>query len=60
MKKAVEEINERERKAVAEGKGGKNVHRGEASALYGIAGSLPDKSIVRELAKTFLDTLYKA
>jgi sphinganine-1-phosphate aldolase len=60
LKKALEEVNEKERKAVAEGKGGRNLHRGDASALYGVAGSLPDKTIVRELAKGFLDTLYKA
>lgn len=33
---------------------------GSATALYGVAGSLPDKSVVRDLAKGFLDTLYKA
>jgi sphinganine-1-phosphate aldolase len=34
--------------------------RGEASALYGVAGSIPDKSIVSRLAEGFLDTLYLA
>lgn len=34
--------------------------RGDTAALYGIAGSLPDKSIVSRLAEGFLDTLYKA
>jgi sphinganine-1-phosphate aldolase len=33
--------------------------KGDAAALYGVAGALPDKSIVRELATGFLDTLYK-
>ncbi|KAK5116071.1 hypothetical protein LTR85_009353 [Meristemomyces frigidus] len=33
--------------------------KGDAAALYGVAGALPDKSIVRELASGFLDTLYK-
>ncbi|EEA20186.1 Dihydrosphingosine phosphate lyase [Talaromyces marneffei ATCC 18224] len=33
--------------------------RGDTSALYGVAGSLPDKSIVSRLAEGFLDTLYK-
>lgn len=28
--------------------------------LYGVAGSLPDKSVVESLAVGFLDTLYKA
>lgn len=33
--------------------------RGDAAALYGVAGSLPDKSVVSRLAEGFLDTLYK-
>ncbi|KAL2857876.1 pyridoxal phosphate-dependent transferase [Aspergillus pseudoustus] len=36
------------------------VKRGDTSALYGVAGSIPDKSIVSRLAEGFLDTLYKA
>lgn len=32
--------------------------RGDTSALYGVAGSIPDKSIVSRLAEGFLDTLY--
>lgn len=58
LKEAVKEVTEQELKARQEGKS--NVHKGDASALYGVAGSLPDKTIVRELAKNFLDTLYKA
>ncbi|KAI7339975.1 sphinganine-1-phosphate aldolase BST1 [Hortaea werneckii] len=34
--------------------------KGDTAALYGVAGALPDKSVVRELATGFLDTLYKA
>ncbi|KAJ5835966.1 hypothetical protein N7447_001992 [Penicillium robsamsonii] len=34
--------------------------RGDTSALYGVAGSIPDKSVVSRLAEGFLDTLYKA
>ena len=34
--------------------------QGDTSALYGIAGSIPDKTIVNRLAEGFLDTLYKA
>ncbi|EER45353.1 sphingosine-1-phosphate lyase [Histoplasma capsulatum var. duboisii H88] len=34
--------------------------RGDVSALYGVAGSIPDKSIVSRLAEGFLDTLYLA
>lgn len=33
--------------------------KGNAAALYGVAASIPDKSIVRDLASGFLDTLYK-
>ena len=36
------------------------LQRGDTSALYGVAGSIPDKSIVSRLAEGFLDTLYKA
>jgi sphinganine-1-phosphate aldolase len=34
--------------------------KGDAAALYGVAGALPDKSIVGSLAEGFLDCLYKA
>lgn len=34
--------------------------RGRAGALYGVAGKIPDKSIVERLVVGFLDTLYKA
>ena len=34
--------------------------RGQASALYGVAGKIPDKSVVGRLVVGFLDTLYKA
>ncbi|EPE06467.1 sphingosine-1-phosphate lyase [Ophiostoma piceae UAMH 11346] len=33
---------------------------GDAAALYGVAGSLPNKSVVVDLATGFLDLLYKA
>lgn len=33
--------------------------KGDTAALYGVAGALPDKRIVEELAEGFLDTLYK-
>jgi sphinganine-1-phosphate aldolase len=57
LKSVVREVNEKDAAARQQGK---KVARGDASALYGVAGSLPDKTIVRELAKGFLDTLYKA
>lgn len=40
-------------------KGQVSSKKGDAAALYGVAGSIPDKSIVRDLASGFLDTLYK-
>lgn len=47
--------------AVVEGLAGRaSEAKGDAAALYGVAGALPDKSIVRELAGGFLDCLYKA
>ena len=56
----VEEEKERERVRVVEGKGAKGGAKGDAAALYGVAGSLPNKSVVEQLAAGFLDTLYKA
>ena len=56
----VEEEKERERERIVEGKGRKGQARGDSAALYGVAGSLPDKSVVVQLAGGFLDTLYKA
>ncbi|GAB7360358.1 hypothetical protein MBLNU230_g8316t1 [Neophaeotheca triangularis] len=51
----------RDLEEVVEGLAGRaSEAKGDAAALYGVAGSLPDKSIVRELAGGFLDTLYKA
>lgn len=44
---------------IALGRGTDKETKGDAAALYGVAGALPDKSIVRELAGGFLDTLYK-
>lgn len=56
----VGEEREKERKRIAEGKGKKGAARGDTSALYGVAGALPNKGIVVALAEGFLDTLYKA
>ncbi|KAL2040932.1 hypothetical protein N7G274_006390 [Stereocaulon virgatum] len=56
----VEEEKEKERVRIVEGKGAKGGAKGDAAALYGVAGSLPNKSIVVQLAGGFLDTLYKA
>ncbi|EEH40628.2 L-tyrosine decarboxylase [Paracoccidioides lutzii Pb01] len=56
-------VVEREKEKVAERKRlGQKVenYRGDTSALYGVAGSIPDKSIVNRFAEGFLDTLYLA
>ena len=45
--------------AVEACRGNATQKKGDAAALYGVAGALPDKSIVNELATGFLDTLYK-
>ena len=34
--------------------------KGTSAQLYGVAGSLPDKSIVEQIVVAYLDTLYKA
>lgn len=44
---------------IVECRGKLSEKKGDAAALYGVAGAIPDKSIVRELASGFLDTLYK-
>ncbi|KAL9098601.1 MAG: hypothetical protein Q9163_005771 [Psora crenata] len=56
----VEGEKEKERVRIAEGKGAKGGAKGDTAALYGVAGSLPNKSVVVQLAGGFLDTLYKA
>jgi len=60
LEAVVEGEKERERVRIVEGKGAKGKAVGDTAALYGVAGSLPNKSIVVELASGFLDTLYKA
>jgi len=40
-------------------KGQASDNKGDAAALYGVAGALPDKSIVGSLAEGFLDCLYR-
>ncbi|KAI9741297.1 MAG: hypothetical protein M1834_003014 [Cirrosporium novae-zelandiae] len=58
--KTVEEEREKERELLAEGKPRKGAKKGDASALYGVAGSLPNKGVVVQLTNGFLDMLYKA
>ncbi|KAG9242898.1 pyridoxal phosphate-dependent transferase [Calycina marina] len=55
----VEGEKEKERVRVVEGKRAKGKSVGDSAALYGVAGSLPNKSVVVDLAAGFLDTLYK-
>ncbi|KAI4724772.1 putative sphingosine-1-phosphate lyase [Aureobasidium sp. EXF-10728] len=59
LEACVEEEREKQRQAAVDGKG-KPLKKGDAAALYGVAGALPDKSIVEDLAAGFLDCLYKA
>ena len=47
-------------KAVQRVRDGKEKKRGNTAQLYGVAGTLPDKSIVERIAVAYLDTLYKA
>ncbi|SPO03410.1 probable sphingosine-1-phosphate lyase [Cephalotrichum gorgonifer] len=60
LEAVVEAEREKERARIAEGKGAKGKSVGDSAALYGVAGSLPNKSVVVDLATGFLDLLYKA
>ncbi|KAI9716994.1 MAG: hypothetical protein M1828_007459 [Chrysothrix sp. TS-e1954] len=60
LRDVVRDEKEKERQRVASGKGSKGEAMGDSAALYGVAGSLPDKTVVKQLAEVFLDTLYKA
>lgn len=60
LEAVIESEKEKERVRIVEGKGAKGKAVGDSAALYGVAGSLPNKSVVVELASGFLDTLYKA
>ncbi|PFH55378.1 hypothetical protein XA68_18447 [Ophiocordyceps unilateralis] len=60
LEAVVEEEREKERARLAEGKTAKGKAVGDSAALYGVAGSLPNKSVVVDLANGFLDLLYKA
>ncbi|KAL2126565.1 hypothetical protein VTI74DRAFT_670 [Chaetomium olivicolor] len=62
LESVVEAEREKERVRIVEGKatrGGQD-KKGDTAALYGVAGSLPNKSVVVDLARGFLDLLYKA
>ena len=60
LEAVVEAEKEKERVRLVEGKGAKGKAVGDSAALYGVAGSLPNKSVVVDLATGFLDLLYKA
>ncbi|OAQ97063.1 hypothetical protein LLEC1_00951, partial [Akanthomyces lecanii] len=60
LETVVEDEREKERVRIVEGKGAKGKAVGDSAALYGVAGSLPNKSVVVDLATGFLDLLYKA
>lgn len=60
LEAVVEAEREKERARVVEGKSAKGKASGDAAALYGVAGSLPNKGVVVDLATGFLDLLYKA
>jgi len=60
LRTVVEEEKAKEKQRLIEGKDAKGKSKGDSAALYGVAGSLPNKSIVVELSQVFLDTLYKA
>ncbi|CAH0050209.1 unnamed protein product [Clonostachys solani] len=60
LENVVEAEREKERVRLVEGKGPKGKAMGDSAALYGVAGSLPNKSVVVDLANGFLDILYKA
>ena len=60
LEAVVEGEKEKERVRVVEGKGAKGKSVGDSAALYGVAGSLPNKSVVVDLASGFLDSKYSA
>ncbi|KXX79979.1 Sphingosine-1-phosphate lyase [Madurella mycetomatis] len=60
LESVVEQEREKERARLVEGKAAKGKATGDTAALYGVAGSLPNKSVVVDLATGFLDLLYKA
>lgn len=57
LKEVVEQVIEKEK--VRRASGGKVEKKGDNAALYGVAASIPDKRVVNDLAKAFLDTLFK-
>ncbi|OTB16341.1 hypothetical protein K445DRAFT_21976 [Daldinia sp. EC12] len=60
LEAVVEEEREKERVRAVEGKSPKGKATGDTAALYGVAGSLPNKAVVVDLATGFIDLMYKA
>ncbi|KIH94711.1 sphinganine-1-phosphate aldolase [Sporothrix brasiliensis 5110] len=60
LEACVEAEREKVRVRALEGGAKSTDDSGDAAALYGVAGSLPNKSVVVDLATGFLDLLYKA
>lgn len=57
----VDVVKQEKEKAVQRVRNGeKERKRGNTAQLYGVAGTLPDKSVVERIAVAYLDTLYKA
>lgn len=44
---------------IAEEKSAKGALKGDAAALYGVTGSLPNKTVLVDVAKDFLYTLHE-
>ncbi|KPI34850.1 Sphingosine-1-phosphate lyase [Cyphellophora attinorum] len=53
-------VREEKEKVNARVRNGEKVKKGSTAQLYGVAGSLPDKSVVERVVVAYLDTLYKA
>ena len=60
LKDVVKHERDKEVERVKKGGKAKGSAKGDTAALYGVAGSLPNKSIVRDMVRIYLDTLYKA
>jgi sphinganine-1-phosphate aldolase len=60
LEAVVEAEREKERARAVAGKKSRGEAVGDSAALYGVAGSLPNKSVVVDLARGFLDLCYKA
>ncbi|RYP46141.1 hypothetical protein DL768_007616 [Monosporascus sp. mg162] len=65
LEAVVEAEREKERARTVQGLGAagakaKGAATGDTAVLYGVAGSLPNKAVVVDLARGFLDLLYKA